>query len=147
MRVVPRGVEPIGHWKTQVVLVQLDERRFEEIAFAELFGELVRLELKLATYTRHGERDELIVRREYELHNDDQADQHWPLGVEAERRVEHLTIHEHGEYQEIQQRVYLEYAVVNNKSLTLHFGAIEKNQVTHFTQNQILQIVVELPVA
>lgn len=86
-------IEPVGDWKAQVVRVQFDERRLEKIALAERLGELVGLKLEATTQTSHEKGDDLVVGRENELHDYDEADENGLFALESKRRVEDLSIH------------------------------------------------------
>ena len=108
MRIVPCRVEPVSNWEAQIVLVKLNKRRLEEVAFSQSLGEFVRLEFEATSDACHEERDELVVGREYELDDDYESDQYWSIVVlESERRVEDLSVHQDCEYEEIEQCIDL----------------------------------------
>ncbi len=122
MRVMPRGVEPINDRERQVIDVELDQRGLQVGGLVETLGERVRLELESPPDPGHDKRDELVVGLEEKLQNDDQAHEDGPLLVEIERSVEDLAVDEHGEDEEIEERVDL-------------------------AEDQVLDVVIELPVA
>jgi len=59
MRVVPRGVEPVGEWKTEVVFVEFDESGPKLGGVVEFLGKRIRLELKASTERGHGKGEQL----------------------------------------------------------------------------------------
>ena len=80
------------------------------------------MELEAAGQLGHEKGNDLVVGRENELENDDEADKDGPLGAEAKGRVEDGPVHEHCEYEEVEEGVEL-------------------------ADEQVLHVVVEFPVA